>query len=188
MNNIVLIGMPGAGKSTIGVILAKVMGYHFVDTDLLIQKKENCLLKDIIQRKGLDGFLKIEDDVNAGIEVESSVIATGGSVVYGTKAMEHLRNIGRVVYIKLPYGTINNRLTNIKNRGVALKKGQTLRDLYEERCPLYEEYAHIIIEADGLSMEELVEAIEKEVKIESIEPKNEENFIKSPVNEKSVYK
>lgn len=163
MKNIILIGMPGAGKSTIGVILAKVLGYHFIDTDLVIQKQEKCLLKDIIKEKGLEGFLEIENDVNKAILTDLSIIATGGSVVYGKEAMEHLRNIGTVVYIKLKYETINNRLGNIKNRGVALKEEQSLYDLYEERCPLYEAYADIIVDAEGCSMEELVEKIREAI-------------------------
>jgi shikimate kinase len=164
MKNRVLIGMPGAGKSTVGVILAKVLGYHFIDSDLLIQEQEKCLLKDIIERDGLEGLIAVEEQVNCKIQTENSVIATGGSVIYGAKAMEHLREIGAVVYIKLNYDTIKNRLGNIKQRGVVFRKGQTLKSLYEERCPLYEKYAHIIIDAENLSMEEVMEKIEAEVK------------------------
>lgn len=159
MKNIVLIGMPGAGKSTIGVILAKVLGFHFIDSDLLIQEQEKCLLKDIIDRDGLEGLIAIEEQVNADIHTERSVIATGGSVIYGTRAMEHLRQIGTVVYIRLSYATIENRLGNIRQRGVVFREGQTLKALYEERCPLYEKYAHITVDGEGLSMEELMEKI-----------------------------
>lgn len=159
MNNIVLIGMPGAGKSTVGVILAKVMGYHFIDSDLLIQEQEKCLLKDIIARDGLNGLIAIEEKVNSNILTDNTVIATGGSVIYGEKAMEHLRRIGTVVYIKLSYRTISKRLGNIKQRGVVFREGQTLQSLYEERCPLYEKYAHIVIEAEELDMEELMNQI-----------------------------
>ncbi len=159
MNNIVLIGMPGAGKSTVGVILAKVMGYHFIDSDLLIQEQEKCLLKDIIERNGLDGLIAVEEQVNSNIQADRTVIATGGSVIYGEKAMEHLRKIGTVVYIKLSYRTISRRLGNIRQRGVVFREGQTLQSLYEERCPLYEKYAHIIIEAEDLDMEELMDRI-----------------------------
>lgn len=158
MKNIVLIGMPGAGKSTIGVILAKVAGMNFVDADLLIQAREKRLLSRIIEEEGVDGFIAIEERVNAGIQAENSVIATGGSVVYGPKAMEHLREIGTVVYLRLPYEEISARLRNIKGRGVVLKQGQTLRDLYEERTRLYEKYAHIIVDEEGLSVEETVES------------------------------
>jgi shikimate kinase len=159
MKNIILIGMPGAGKSTVGVILAKVLGYHFIDSDLLIQEQENCLLKDIIERDGVDGLIAIEEQVNQNIRTDHSVIATGGSVIYGAKAMEHLREIGTVVYLRLSYETIKNRLGNIRQRGVILREGQTLETLYEERCPLYEKYAHRIINAEELGTEELMEAI-----------------------------
>lgn len=163
MKNIVLIGMPGAGKSTVGVILAKVLGYRFIDSDLLIQEQEKCLLKDIIERDGLEGLLRVEEQVNSEINVEESVIATGGSVIYGPKAMEHLRKIGTVVYIQLSYETINARLDNIRQRGVVFQEGQTLKDLYEERCPFYEKYAHIIVNAETLGMEEVMEKIAREV-------------------------
>ena len=143
--NIVLIGMPGSGKSTVGVILAKVLGYTFVDSDLLIQKEEKQLLKDIIAREGQDGFLRIENRVNKSIDTEKSVIATGGSVVYCQEAMEHLKKIGTVIYLKLDYQILNRRLSNLIGRGVVLKKGQTLKDLYEERVPLYEKYADHIL-------------------------------------------
>lgn len=163
MKNIVLIGMPGAGKSTVGVILAKVMGFQFIDSDLLIQEQEKCLLKDIIERDGLEGLIAIEEQVNSEIQAVNSVIATGGSVIYGAKAMEHLREIGVVVYIRLSYETINKRLGNIKQRGVVLREGQTLKSLYEERCPMYEKYAHIIIDGENLGMEEVMEQIKKEI-------------------------
>jgi len=165
MKNIVLIGMPGAGKSTIGVILAKVMGFQFIDSDLLIQEQEKCLLKDIIDKDGLEGLIAIEEQVNSDIQAENSVIATGGSVIYEAKAMKHLREIGVVVYIKLSYDTINNRLGNIRQRGVVFREGQTLQSLYEERCPLYEKYAHIIVDAENLGMEEVMEKIKSEVQM-----------------------
>jgi shikimate kinase len=164
MKNIVLIGMPAAGKSTIGVILAKVLGYNFIDTDLLIQEQEKCLLKDIIWNKGLDGFLAIENQVNCDLVTTNSVISTGGSIVYSEPAMKHLREIGTVVYIQLSYETIRKRLGNIRQRGVVLKDGQTLETLYEERCPLYEKYAHIIVDSEGYGTEELMETIAEAVK------------------------
>lgn len=160
-NNIVLIGMPGAGKSTMGVILAKVLGYRFVDADLLIQEQEGRLLRDIIEQDGLDRFIEIENQVNASIRTENTIIATGGSVIYGREAMEHLREIGTVIYIRLSYATINERLGNIKQRGVVLKEGQNLSDLYEERCPLYEKYAHLVADSEGLDTEQLMELIVK---------------------------
>lgn len=151
--------MPGAGKSTVGVILAKILGYEFVDSDLIIQKKEKRLLKDIIEQDGVDGFIDIENRINSNINTDKSVIATGGSVVYGKEAMNHLKSIGKIVYLKLSYKTIDSRLSNIKGRGVVLREGQNLKSLYEERTPLYEKYSDIIIEEDNLSIEETVEKI-----------------------------
>ena len=158
-NNIVLIGMPGVGKSTAGVILAKILGYRFLDTDLCIQEEEKALLKDIIGKKGVDGFLEVENRILSNVQAERSVIATGGSAVYGREAMKHLKEIGTVVYLKLPYEEINSRLSDIKGRGVVLRDGQTLKDLYEERSFLYEKYADVIIEETGLSIEKTVEKI-----------------------------
>jgi len=158
-SNIVLIGMPGVGKSTVGVILAKVLGYQFVDSDLVIQKEERKLLKEIIAEVGPEGFIKVENRVNASLEVVDSVIATGGSVVYGKEAMEHLKDIGMVVYLSLPYEEIEKRLSDIKGRGVVLKEGQTLKDLYDERTLLYEQYADLRIDETGLNVEETIEAI-----------------------------
>ena len=157
--NIVLIGMPGVGKSTLGVVLAKELGFEFVDADLLIQKREKRLLKEIIAEDGVDGFLKVEEEVNADLEAERTVIATGGSVVYSAKAMEHLKSIGKVVYLKLNFDDLNNRLGNLKGRGVVLKDGQTLKSLYEERTPLYEKYADITVSEDGLNLEETLSMV-----------------------------
>ena len=146
--NITLIGMPGSGKSTIGVILAKALGYEFIDTDLLIQKQEGRLLREIIAEEGLARFMEIENQVNAGVTGQRAVIAPGGSVVYGEEAMKHLSEISTVVYLKLSYKTIAGRIQDTVKRGVVLKNGQTLQDLYEERCPLYERYADITIDAE----------------------------------------
>ena len=158
-SNIVLIGMPGVGKSTIGVILAKILGYHFLDSDLVIQEREGKRLHQIITEEGTDGFLKIENDVNASLEVERTIIATGGSAVYGKEAMAHLKEIGEVVYLKADYQTIKRRLGNLEKRGVALKPGQTLMDLYEERTALYEKYADVVVDEKGLGTEETIGAV-----------------------------
>ena len=157
--NVVLIGMPGVGKSTVGVILAKVLGYEFVDSALLIQKAEKRLLREIIAQEGQAGFLKIENRVNASIDMEKTVIATGGSVVYCTEAMEHLKKIGTVVYLKLDYEILKKRLGNLRCRGVVLRKGQTLKDLYDERTPLYEKYADIVVDEKNLNIEETLQKI-----------------------------
>ena len=158
-DNIVLIGMPGVGKSTVGVILAKVLGYQFLDADLLIQQEEGKLLREIIAEKGTEGFIQVENRVNASIQAKHAIIATGGSVVYGTEAMAHLREIGTVIYLKLPYQALDERLADIKGRGVVLKKGQDLHALFEERSPLYERYADITVEEAGLNVEQTVERI-----------------------------
>lgn len=157
--NIILIGMPGVGKSTVGVVLAKVMGYQFIDADLVIQEKEGKLLREIIAEVGPEGFLKVENRINSGIEAEHAIIATGGSVVYGAEAMEHLGRIGTVVYLKLPYRELERRLSDIKGRGVVLRDGQTLHDLYEERVPLYEKYADVIVDEHHLNVEQTIEKI-----------------------------
>lgn len=158
-SNIVLIGMPGAGKSTVGVVLAKNMGLHFVDSDICIQEEEGKLLHEIISTEGLEGFLEVENRVNASLDMEKSVIATGGSAVYGKEAMEHLKEIGCVVYLKLPYDAIAERLGDLNKRGVALRKDQTLMDLYEERVPLYETYADIIVDCSEKKIREIVSEI-----------------------------
>ena len=154
MNNIVLIGMPGAGKSTVGVVLAKRLGYHFMDSDLLIQEREGRLLHEIIEQEGDEGFLAIENDVNRSLQLERTVIATGGSAVDGKEAMEHLGKIGTIVYLKISYEELQRRLGNLKDRGVVLREGQDLRGLYDERTPLYERYADMVIDQDGRTIEE----------------------------------
>ncbi|CUM88802.1 Shikimate kinase [Blautia hydrogenotrophica] len=167
MNNIILIGMPGVGKSTLGVVLAKVLGFQFIDADLLIQEQERKKLHQIIKEVGINGFMEIENQVNASIEAERSVIATGGSVVYCRQAMSHLKEIGTVVYLKVSLSTLEKRLGNLKRRGVILKKGQTLKDLYEERVPLYEKYANVVVDEKGRDLEEclqlLLEKLDTEV-------------------------
>lgn len=158
-NNLVLIGMPASGKSTLGIVLAKAIGYDFIDSDLLIQKTTGKLLKEIIQEKGVDGFIEVENQVNASIQAEHAVIATGGSAIYGAEAMRHLKEIGRVVYLKVDFDTISCRLSDVLARGVALREGQTLHDLYEERTPLYEKYADLTIDEKDLDIEGVLKEI-----------------------------
>lgn len=159
MSNIVLIGMPGAGKSTVGVVLAKRLGYRFVDSDLVIQEKYGKLLHELIEENGVEGFWEIENDVNAGIETDKSVIATGGSAIYGKKAMEHLRSTAKVVYLQLPLQEVEERLGDLNARGVTLRPGQSLEDLFAERVPLYEEYAHYTVACEGKMLREIVAEI-----------------------------
>ncbi len=154
--NIILIGMPGCGKSTVGVVLAKAMGYRFMDSDLVIQEKEDRLLCDIIGQEGIEGFCRIENRINSGIEAKRTVIATGGSVVYGDEAMRHFKSIGIVVYLRLPYEEIEHRLGDLTRRGVVIHPGQTLRELYDEREPMYRKYADIVFEAQGLTIADSV--------------------------------
>ena len=159
MKNIVFIGMPASGKSTVGVVVAKRLGYKFVDTDMVIQEVEKRLLKEIIAEEGNEGFLRIEDRVNAEIQEERAVISPGGSVVYCENAMRHYKETGMIVYLHTSYETINNRLHNAKNRGVVLKDGQTLKDLYEERSALFERYADLTISEEGRDLEETIEEV-----------------------------
>jgi len=158
-SNITMIGMPASGKSTIGVLLAKRLGYSFVDVDIIIQEKTGKLLREIIHQEGIDGFLKVEEQINQEIDVYRSVIAPGGSVIYGERAMEHLKEISTVVYLKLQYTDVKQRLGDLKDRGVALKEGMTLKDLYEERAPLYEKYADIIVDESGKLMGDMVDEL-----------------------------
>lgn len=162
-DNIILIGMPGAGKSTVGVVLAKKLGYAFVDSDLIIQSKEGRLLHEIISKQGIEGFWKIEETVNASIETHRCVIATGGSAVYGAKAMEHFKQIGSIIYLQLSCDAIADRLGDLSERGVTLKDGQGLPELYDERVPLYEKYADVTIDCEAMSIREIVEQIKEEV-------------------------
>lgn len=156
-DNIVLIGMPTSGKSTMGVILAKILGYRFLDADIVIQEKIGKKLSEIIESEGIDGFIDIENRINLEIETERTVIATGGSVVYGKEAMDHYKNIGRVVYLKVDMDTLTKRLHNAKQRGVVMREGQSLISLYNERSALYEKYADITIEEKNHTMEEVID-------------------------------
>lgn len=162
--NIVLIGMPGCGKSTTGVVLAKALGYDFVDSDLVIQKQYGKKLEEIIDEVGPDEFNKIEEKVNAELELDRTILATGGSVIYGPKAMENLEKQAIILYIKLSYEEIEKRLGSLKERGVSIKDGQTLRDLYNERIPLYEKYADITVDTSGMDVRESVLFIMDEIR------------------------
>ena len=162
--NIVLIGMPGVGKSTVGVILAKLMGYQFIDADLVIQDRENKLLKEIIAEKGIDGFIQVENDVNKSLNPKKAIISTGESVVYGREAMEHLSEIATVVYLELDLANLKKRLGNLKNRGVVLRDGQTLDDLFNERVPLYEKYADVVVNESNINVEETVQLTLEKIK------------------------
>ena len=165
MDNIILIGMPAVGKSTVGVVVAKRLGYRFIDTDILIQEEEGKLLKDIIAEKGIDGFLEIEDRINANVIAKHSVISPGGSVVYCENAMKHYKEIGKIVYLKASFETIRRRLKNARRRGVVLKDGQSLKDLYDERVALFEQYADVIVCEDDLKLEETIENVLKAVSV-----------------------
>ena len=163
MKNIVLIGMPGAGKSTIGVILAKSLLFDFSDTDLSIQKETGESLCDTISRIGIDSFINLEETVICNQTFANSVVATGGSAVYGERAMASLKENGMIVYLKVSPDELQSRIKNIHTRGIAMKEGTTIRELYEERAPLYEKYADITIECDGKTAEECVDLIVKKL-------------------------
>ena len=158
-NNLIFIGMPAVGKSTVGIVVAKRLGKGFIDSDLLIQEQEGKLLREIIAEVGDDGFLKIENQVNRDIEAENAVISPGGSVVYCEEAMQHFKKIGIIVYLQASYQTIKKRIRNPQKRGVVLKDGQTLKDLYEERSAFFEKYADITINEDGCQIEETIENV-----------------------------
>ena len=158
-NNIVLIGMPASGKSTIGMKLAEALGYDFIDTDVLIQDREKARLEELIEEKGIEGFLDMESEVCTSLKVSRTVIATGGSVVYREEAMRHLKGIGTVVYLKLSLEDLKSRLRDMKQRGVVVREGQTLADLYLERTRLYEKHAEITVEESESGPEETVKAV-----------------------------
>ncbi len=159
MKNIVLIGMPGCGKSTAGVLLAKTLGVEFLDTDLVIQRREGALLQQILNSRGMRAFLDAEEAAVCSVSCTGAVIATGGSVVYRQRAMEHLGQNGIFVYLSLSYEEMMARLRNIRTRGIALPPGETMADLYAERTPLYEKYAGLTVSCTGKTAEETVEAV-----------------------------
>lgn len=164
MSNIVLIGMPASGKSTVGVILAKLLGFGFIDTDLLIQSREGSLLNEIIANKGIDAFLAAEESACLRIQADQCVIATGGSVIYSDAAMEHLKSLGCVIYLEADYNTLFGRLQDIRGRGVVLRPGQTLRELYEERTVLYKKYADLVVREGDESLEDTVKSVYRKYK------------------------
>ena len=153
-DNIILIGMPGAGKSTLGIVLAKILNYDFIDADLVIQNQCDKTLQKLIDACGPEGFIEVENQILKDIEATKSIIATGGSAVYSEDAMNHLSSIGRVVYLQISFEELVNRLHDLQERGVVLKGGigMSLRDLYDERKPLYEQYANITVNVDHLSI------------------------------------
>jgi shikimate kinase len=161
--NIILIGMPGAGKSTVGVLLAKRLGYHFVDTDLLLQTRQRCRLQQMIANVGLEAFKQLEAEALCSLEVTHSVIATGGSAVYSESAMAHLRKLGQLVFIDIPLGELLGRVNDMDSRGLVIGPGETYEHLYKERRPLYIKYAEVTIPGSGMTVEAVAAAIEQSV-------------------------
>ncbi len=159
MNNITLIGMPGSGKSTVGVLLAKTLGFDFLDTDLLIQMREGALLQEVLNAHGTEAFLDLEADAICSVECQRTVIAPGGSVICRARGIEHLKNLGRVIYLRIPCEVLEERIHNMGSRGIAFQPGETLRDIYEYRTPLYETYADVIVDGDKGSLEETLAAV-----------------------------
>ena len=159
MKNIVLIGMPGAGKSTVGVLLAKTLGYAFLDTDLVIQEREGKLLQDLVDELGVEAFLEREADAICSVDCVNTVIAPGGSAVCRDRAMEHLKSLGRIVYLHLPLEELEHRLHNISTRGIAMAPGETLAHIYDYRSPLYQKYADLTVAVDRQTLEETVERV-----------------------------
>lgn len=159
MKNITLIGMPGSGKSTVGVLLAKTLGYGFVDTDLLIQQREGVLLQDLLDERGLEAFLDAEEAAVRSVDCRRCVVAPGGSAVCREGAISHLKRLGRVVYLRVSLEELERRLYNIRTRGIAMAPGQTLADLYAYRAPLYERYADAVVDIRGESLEQTVSAV-----------------------------
>jgi len=164
MKNVTLIGMPGCGKSTVGVLLAKALNLQFIDTDLLLQQKHGQFLWEIIDTQGVEAFKRMEAEVILSLDCRHACIATGGSVVYSDRAMRHLKALSKIIFIDLPCGEIERRVADIRSRGVVIEKGKTLPALYAERRPLYLRYADIVIAAQGMGVEELLAEIVKMTK------------------------
>ena len=164
MSNVILVGMPGCGKSTVGVVLAKSLGYDFTDTDLIISKKVGKKLQSIIDEDGIEYFLQAENQVGKELCCQETVVATGGSMIMNEDAVKHLKSIGKIVYINVPLATLKKRITNMKTRGIVFGKGETLDDVFAKRTPLYEKYADIIINVSkSNSLEQTVNKIVKEL-------------------------
>ena len=164
MNNVILVGMPGCGKSTVGVVLAKSLGYDFTDTDLIIARKEGKNLQKLIDEDGIQKFLQVENQVGKELSCSETVVATGGSMIMNPDAMEHLKSIGKVVYINVPLDVLKKRITNMKTRGIVFGKGETLDDIFAKRTPLYEKYADITINiSKNNSLEQAVNKIVKKI-------------------------
>lgn len=159
--NLVLIGMPGAGKSTVGVLLAKALKMPFVDTDLLIQRHENCYLQELIEKQGIDGFIRTEERIVTELDLTDHVIATGGSVIYSRPAVDHLKAGGILFFLNCRMYQLERRLRNIKTRGIAMQPGQTVEDLYRERMPLYKKYADVEIDCSRKHIETIVTEIKE---------------------------
>ncbi|CAN7368895.1 shikimate kinase [Paenibacillus sp. LjRoot56] len=161
--NIVLIGMSGAGKSTLGVLLAKALGMDFVDTDIVIQQHEGRLLQDIIDNEGIEQFLEIEERTVSELQLKNCIISTGGSVIYSEKAMNLLKQDGQIIYLHVPYEEIQRRLINVTTRGIVIKKGNSLKDVYEERVPLYNKYSDHALDCSNKNIEQCVSEILEKV-------------------------
>ena len=159
MENVILIGMPGSGKSTIGVLLAKALGYRFVDTDIIIQAETGSRLQTLLDTRGTKGFLQLEEEILSRVKAEKTVIATGGSAVFGPSAMAHMRELGIIVYLDTPVDELAARLANLDTRGVVMKPGEQVSDILRVRAPLYQKYADLTIQTGGLTMEQTVEAL-----------------------------
>ena len=157
--NIVLVGMSGAGKSTLGVLLAKTLGMDYIDTDIVIRQAEGRLLQNIIDNEGIDAFIKIEERIICGLKLENCVIATGGSVIYSERAMKTLKQDGQILYLHVPYEEIEKRLTNMTTRGIVIKKGKSLKDVYDERIPLYIKYSDKTIDCSNKDIEQCLSEI-----------------------------
>ncbi|MGE4277115.1 MAG: shikimate kinase [Lawsonibacter sp.] len=149
MKNIILIGMPGSGKSTVGVLLAKALGYGFLDVDLVLQRQEGALLQDILDSRGLDAFLDAEERAVCSVQCEDHVIAPGGSAVCRERSALHLKSLGPVVYLNVPLKELNGRIQNLSTRGIAMEPGQTLADVMAYRAPLYDKYADLVVDCSG---------------------------------------